>query len=73
MLGVCKIKIVMPKIFCLVRTPERIEFANLSTEHVSSDQDEGLSQMDEDEWTDKNFGASCAEVADTDDDSSSIR
>lgn len=56
-----------------MRTPERVEFANLSTEHVSSDQDDSLSQMDEDEWTDKNFGASCAEVADSDDDSSSLR
>lgn len=56
-----------------VRTPERIEFANLSMEHVSSDQDESLSQMDEDEWTDKNFGASCAEVADSDEESSSLR
>lgn len=29
--------------------------------------------MDEDEWTDKNFGASCAELADSDDESSSLR
>lgn len=56
-----------------MRTPERVEFANLSTGHLSSDQDDSLSQMDEDEWTDKNFGASCAEIADSDDDSSSLR
>ncbi|CAH0547361.1 unnamed protein product, partial [Brassicogethes aeneus] len=55
-----------------VQTPERIEFANLSTGSVLSDVDEPLSQMDEDEWTDKNFGASCAEeLDDSDDDSSS--
>ncbi|KAJ8959443.1 hypothetical protein NQ318_022136 [Aromia moschata] len=54
-----------------VQTPERIEFANLSTGNVSSDQEESLSQMDEDEWTDKNFGASCAEN-DSEDESSSL-
>lgn len=53
-----------------VRTPERIEFANLSTDYIS-DHEEPLSQMDEDEWTDKNFGASCNELDDSDDDSSS--
>ncbi|XP_048525336.1 F-actin-monooxygenase Mical [Dendroctonus ponderosae] len=53
-----------------VRTPERIEFANLSTDNIS-DHEEPLSQMDEDEWTDKNFGASCNELDESDDDSSS--
>lgn len=58
----------------LVQTPERIEFSNLSTGNISSDHEEPLSQMDEDEWTDKNFGASCNELDDSDDDtSSSIR
>nr|XP_023016590.1 F-actin-monooxygenase Mical isoform X2 [Leptinotarsa decemlineata] len=55
-----------------VHTPERIEFSNLSVDHISSDQEDSLSQMDEDEWTDKNFGASCAELDDSDDDSSSM-
>ncbi|KAG5890928.1 hypothetical protein JTB14_019871 [Gonioctena quinquepunctata] len=55
-----------------VRTPERIEFSNLSAGHISSDQEDSLSQMDEDEWTDKNFGASCAELDDSDEDSSSM-
>ncbi|CAG9854133.1 unnamed protein product [Phyllotreta striolata] len=54
-----------------VQTPERIEFSNLSSGHISSDQEDSLNQMDEDEWTDKNFGGSCAEF-DTDDDSSSM-
>ncbi|KAJ8968602.1 hypothetical protein NQ317_004418 [Molorchus minor] len=54
-----------------VQTPERIEFSNLSTGNVSSDHEESLSQMDEDEWTDKNFGASCAEN-DSEDESSSL-
>ncbi|XP_076263939.1 molecule interacting with CasL isoform X1 [Rhynchophorus ferrugineus] len=54
-----------------VQTPERIEFSNLSAENISSDQEEPLSQMDEDEWTDKNFGASCNELDESDDDSSS--
>ncbi|XP_030753710.1 F-actin-monooxygenase Mical-like isoform X2 [Sitophilus oryzae] len=52
-----------------VRTPERIEFSNISRD-VSSE-DEPLSQMDEDEWTDKNFGASCNELDESDGDSSS--
>lgn len=57
-----------------VQTPERIEFSNLST-HMSSDQEDSLSQMDEDEWTDRNFGASTAEVcsSDNEEDSSSSR
>ncbi|CAG9824833.1 unnamed protein product [Phaedon cochleariae] len=54
-----------------VHTPERVEFANLSVGQISSDHDDSC-QMDEDEWTDKNFGASCAELDDTDDDSSSM-
>lgn len=55
-----------------VRTPERVEFANLSTLNAS-DQEESLSQMDEDEWTDKNFGASTAELGSSDDESSILR
>lgn len=57
-----------------MQTPERIEFSNLST-HMSSDQEDSLSQMDEDEWTDRNFGASTAEVcsSDNEEDSSSSR
>ncbi|XP_064215891.1 F-actin-monooxygenase Mical isoform X7 [Tribolium castaneum] len=53
-----------------VRTPERVEFANLSG--AASDHEESLSQMDEDEWTDKNFGASAAELGSSDDESSSL-
>lgn len=56
-----------------VQTPERIEFANLSTGHISSDHEEHPSQMDEDEWTDRNFGASTAEIGSSDADSSSLR
>ncbi|KAK4877333.1 hypothetical protein RN001_009839 [Aquatica leii] len=57
-----------------VQTPERIEFSNLSAGHISSDHEESLSQMDEDEWTDRNFGASTAEVYSSDEfeDSSSV-
>ncbi|KAK5642466.1 hypothetical protein RI129_008633 [Pyrocoelia pectoralis] len=57
-----------------VQTPERIEFSNLSAGHISSDHDESLSQMDEDEWTDRNFGASTAEICSSDEyeDSSSV-
>ncbi|XP_018580267.1 F-actin-monooxygenase Mical isoform X2 [Anoplophora glabripennis] len=55
-----------------VETPERAEFANLSTGNASSDQEESINQMDEDEWTDKNFGASCAEMEDSEDESSSL-
>jgi len=32
-----------------------------------SDLEEGHSQMDEDEWTDRNFGASTAEMGSSDD------
>ncbi|XP_045463620.1 F-actin-monooxygenase Mical isoform X5 [Harmonia axyridis] len=52
-----------------VRTPERAEFSNLS--RGSSDQEDSINQMDEDEWTDRNFGASTAEVGSSDDDDSS--
>ncbi|KAK9877921.1 hypothetical protein WA026_020144 [Henosepilachna vigintioctopunctata] len=52
-----------------VRTPERVEFSNLS--RCSSDQEDSLSQMDEDEWTDRNFGASTAEIGSSDDEDSS--
>ncbi|XP_067012830.2 uncharacterized protein Mical isoform X2 [Anabrus simplex] len=40
-------------------TPERIEFENLAG--AASDVEEAPSEMDEDEWTDRNFGASAAE------------
>ncbi|XP_063236489.1 F-actin-monooxygenase Mical isoform X2 [Bacillus rossius redtenbacheri] len=40
-------------------TPERIEFENLSG--AALDVEEAPSEMDEDEWTDRNFGASAAE------------
>ncbi|EEB11756.1 hypothetical protein Phum_PHUM131580 [Pediculus humanus corporis] len=45
-------------------TPERIEFENLAEN--ASDVDEGPSEMDEDEWTDRNFGASAAEFSSDD-------
>nr|CAH7736801.1 unnamed protein product [Callosobruchus chinensis] len=54
-----------------VQTPERVEFSNLSTGNASSIHEDSLSQMDEDEWTDRNFGASCAELGDSDDETSS--
>nr|CAI5820400.1 unnamed protein product [Callosobruchus analis] len=38
-----------------VQTPERVEFSNLSTGNASSIHEDSLSQMDEDEWTDRNF------------------
>lgn len=46
------------------QTPERIEFENLAG---MSDPEEAQSQMDEDEWTDRNFGASTAEMGSSDD------
>ncbi|XP_026671980.1 F-actin-monooxygenase Mical isoform X2 [Ceratina calcarata] len=46
------------------QTPERIEFENLAG---ISDPEEPQSQMDEDEWTDRNFGASTAEMGSSDD------
>lgn len=46
-------------------TPERVEFENSMIEH--SDEEEYLS---EDEWTDRNFGASANELDDDDDDDS---
>ncbi|KAL2744346.1 F-actin-monooxygenase mical2b isoform X1 [Vespula maculifrons] len=46
------------------QTPERIEFENLAR---VSDTEEAHSQMDEDEWTDRNFGASAAEMGSSDD------
>ncbi|XP_012255532.2 F-actin-monooxygenase Mical isoform X2 [Athalia rosae] len=45
------------------QTPERIEFENLAG---LSDAEEARSQMDEDEWTDRNFGASTAEMGSSD-------
>jgi hypothetical protein len=40
-------------------TPERIEFENLTA--AASDVEEVPNEMDEDEWTDRNFGASAVE------------
>ncbi|RZF39051.1 hypothetical protein LSTR_LSTR017288 [Laodelphax striatellus] len=43
-------------------TPERVEFENLSGgEEVEGGERVIVSEMDEDEWTDRNFGASAAE------------
>ncbi|VVC28632.1 Hypothetical protein CINCED_3A006155 [Cinara cedri] len=42
-------------------TPERVEFENLELE-----EDLALSEMDEDEWTDRNFGASANEMLSSD-------
>lgn len=47
-------------------TPERVEFENSVVEQ--SDEEEYLS---EDEWTDRNFGASANELDDTDGDEDS--
>lgn len=52
-----------------MRTPERVEFVS----NPIFDHEESLSQMDEDEWTDKNFGASANELGSSDDESSSLR
>lgn len=46
------------------QTPERIEFENLAG---ISDTEEAHSIMDEDEWTDRNFGPSAAEMGSSDD------
>ncbi|XP_076546406.1 molecule interacting with CasL isoform X2 [Osmia lignaria lignaria] len=46
------------------QTPERIEFENLAE---MSDAEEPQSQIDEDVWTDRNFGASTAEMGSSDD------
>ncbi|KAG5331563.1 MICAL monooxygenase, partial [Acromyrmex charruanus] len=46
------------------KNKEQIEFENLAE---ISDPEEGHSQMDEDEWTDRNFGASTAEMGSSDD------
>ena len=43
-------------------TPERITFDPVG----SSDPDDNPSEMDEDEWTDRNFGASAAECGSSD-------
>lgn len=51
------------------QTPERIEFENLAG---ISDAGDAQDQMDEDEWTDRNFGASAAEM-DSSDEISDIR
>jgi len=44
-------------------TPERIEFENLTA--AASDVEEAPSEMDEDEWTDRNFGPSTVEDSDS--------
>ncbi|KAK3927176.1 [F-actin]-monooxygenase Mical [Frankliniella fusca] len=49
------------------QTPERITFSNLAGVAGSSDQEDHPSEMDEDEWTDRNFGASAAECDSSDD------
>lgn len=54
------------------QTPERITFSNLAGAVGSSDQEDHPSEMDEDEWTDRNFGASAAEC-DSSDDLSDLR
>lgn len=36
-------------------TPERVEFENSMT--IEAAEDEQLSEIDEDEWTDHNFGS----------------
>lgn len=46
------------------QTPERIEFENLSAVY---DDEDAHSIMDEDEWTDRNFGQSAAEMGSSDD------
>ncbi|KAJ8665000.1 hypothetical protein QAD02_006662 [Eretmocerus hayati] len=46
------------------QTPERIEFENLAG---ISDAEDAHSIMDEDEWTDRNFGPSAAEMGSSDD------
>ncbi|XP_044734028.1 F-actin-monooxygenase Mical-like isoform X2 [Chrysoperla carnea] len=48
------------------QTPERIEFANLVQSGHVSENEEPPSQMDEDEWTDRNFGQSTAELDSSD-------
>jgi hypothetical protein len=50
-------------------TPERVEFEN-SVDFAS--EEELLSEMDEDEWTDRNFGASNADN-NTSDEASELR
>lgn len=52
------------------QTPERIEFENLA--RVSDAEDAHSQIMDEDEWTDRNFGASAAEMGSSDDDDDDI-
>lgn len=42
------------------QTPERIEY-EIDRPHVETEDDHSLSPMDEDEWTDRNFGASTVE------------
>jgi hypothetical protein len=57
-------------------TPERVEFENLAgggsdDEYSEARPASGMAQMDEEAWTDHNFGASCADDS-SDDNSGSL-
>jgi hypothetical protein len=57
-------------------TPERVEFENLAgggsdEEYSEARPASGMAQMDEEAWTDHNFGASCADDS-SDDNSDSL-
>nr|CAD7399985.1 unnamed protein product [Timema poppensis] len=58
-------KLISPDMLDSMSTPERIEFENLAG--AAQDVEETPSEMDEDEWTDRNFGASAAEGSSDDD------
>nr|CAD7409127.1 unnamed protein product [Timema cristinae] len=58
-------KLISPDMLDSMSTPERIEFENLAG--AAQDIEETPSEMDEDEWTDRNFGASAAEGSSDDD------
>nr|CAD7459395.1 unnamed protein product [Timema tahoe] len=58
-------KLNSPDMLDSMSTPERIEFENLAG--AAQDVEETPSEMDEDEWTDRNFGASAAEGSSDDD------
>lgn len=47
-------------------TPERVEFENLDFDN-EDDGNVSRNEMDEDEWTDHNFGTSANELASSDD------
>uniref|UniRef100_T1JBG6 Glucose-6-phosphate 1-dehydrogenase n=1 Tax=Strigamia maritima TaxID=126957 RepID=T1JBG6_STRMM len=51
-------------------TPERAEFENSIVDQAT--EDETLSEMDEDEWTDRNFGTSATEFESTSEDESDL-